>query len=262
MTRMRPEEEWARSLLANALKADVVIHDTGSRSSMYDLHIQYRDGREAAAEVVAAADADAITLWRLMNDDRDERWQVPDLKGGWGVGLFLRARAKRVYAELPRLLKRLENSGIGDLRFAGDEEIGFANQLGVGHAVQSPTAFPGSIYVTLDLPSERSGGMAAESIGPLVEWIGGFLSSGGLADVRRKLAASVASERHAVVFVPSFTTAPFPVMDVLWRDDVALIEDAPILPVEVTDVWAFSSWEAGRAFHWGPSVGWESFKKL
>jgi len=143
MARIRGEEAWARSILAKALGAEVTHHDTGVRRSMYDLEIRYSDGRVGAAEVVAAADGESIALWREMNDREDRRWQVPELVGGWGVGLFPHARAKRIRAELPRLLKRLENIRLRDLRFASEEEIGYAHQLGVSHAMQSGTNFPG-----------------------------------------------------------------------------------------------------------------------
>jgi len=103
--------------------------------------------------------------------------------------------------------------------------------------------------------------MAPDDIGPLVNWVGEFLGSDEQADVLKKLGSSGRDQRHAVLFVPSFSTVAYPVMDVLWRNDVGLVEEVPRLPPEVTHVWAFSSWSDGRVVHWGPRQGWELFDK-
>lgn len=262
MPRARAEEEWARRILSRALQADVDIHDTGTASSMYDLEITYTGGSRAAAEVVAAADADSISLWRLVNDRSDRRWQVEGLVGGWSVSLDPRARGKRVLAELPDTLRRLESHGVNDIRNAFDASFEYVQTFGVRDARQFPTDFPGSIYVMIDGPLERMGGMVPETGNPLGRWIGNFLSEEGRQDVRTKLAASMLPERHAVVFVPSFTVAPFQVIDLLIRDEAPLPEDRPSLPEEITHVWAFSSWNSGVAFHWSPSAGWIQHPKL
>lgn len=262
MTRMRAEEEWARSILSRALNARVEIHDTGERESMYDLQILYPDGSAAAGEVVAAADGDSITLWRLMNDDRADRWQVADLVGGWGVGLDPRARAKRVRSELPALLLEFERQGVRDLRDAPTSARERARRLGVGHAHQGGTDFPGSIYITVELPTERSGGMAPTTGDPLATWLGEYLHGDDQADVLRKLEASGTGERHAVVFVPSFPVATFPVIDLLMREGSPLPLRDPDLPKEISHVWAFSSWSSGDAFHWSPLKRWQRFSKF
>lgn len=97
---------------------------------------------------------------------------------------------------------------------------------------------------------------------PLARWVGEFLAEEARADVRTKLMRSELSERHAVVFLPSLSTAPYAVVDLLFRSDAPLPEISPSLPPEITHVWAFSGWTSGSAFHWTPSDGWLRFRKL
>lgn len=262
MSRVRAEEEWARRILSSALDADVQIHDTGVASSMYDLEITHSDGGQAAAEVVAAADSESIELWRVMNDHSTERWQVDGLVGGWTATLAPTARGKRVLAELPGFCRRLENFRLKDIRDSPDASYEFAQSLGIQSLRQGGTAFPGSIYVIVEQPSERMGGMVPQTVDPLAQWVGEFLEHDDRRDVRKKLAASGTAERHAVVFVPSLSIAPYPVMDLLIRNDAPSTGAAPLLPEEITHVWAFSSWTSGLAFHWSPTDGWTQFAKL
>jgi hypothetical protein len=132
---------------------------------------------------------------------------------------------------------------------------------GVTDAVQGETSFPGSIYVTLELPAERSGGAVAETGCALAGWIGAFLRDPDQQDVLAKLARSGASERHAFVFLPGFTTAPFPVSDLLMRTDPPLPIEHPRLPPEVTHIWIVSMWSSGVGFRWSPGIGWLTFDK-
>ena len=262
VSRVRAEEEWARRILSSALDADVQIYDTGVAPSMYDLEITYSGGVKAAGEVVAAADSESIELWRVMNDDSAERWQVDGLVGGWSASLAPHARGKRVLAELPALCRRLENFRLKDIRDSPDASHEFARSLGIRSLWQGGTDFPGSIYVLVDQPSERTGGMVPETLDPLAKWLGEFLEHEDRRDVRSKLAGSGLAERHAIVFVPGLSTAPYPVMDLLLRNDAPSTGAAPDLPKEITDVWAFSSWNSGLAFHWSSAGGWMQSSKL
>lgn len=103
--------------------------------------------------------------------------------------------------------------------------------------------------------------MVAQTGGPLGVWIGEFLAEPQLEDVRAKLARSGAVERHAFIFVPGLTTAPFPVMDLLMRNDAPPPTEDPLLPSEITHVWIMSTWSSGAAFFWSRSEGWRAFDK-
>jgi hypothetical protein len=56
-----------------------------------------------------------IQLWKLVND-RDDRWIVPFIDGGWHVTLEPMARAKRILNELPDLLAEMEKRGFREYR--------------------------------------------------------------------------------------------------------------------------------------------------
>jgi hypothetical protein len=263
MAALRPEEEWARQMLSSALDAPVVQHDDGSAPSMYDLRVDYLDRPPAAVEVTSAADGETIALWNLMNGNG--RWIEDDLVGGWTVSLDVAARAKRVRSELPGLLASLERSGSQSFRRRthgqADDVCRQARSIGVVSAQQSGTDFPGSIYITIELPLGRSAGWVSDDGDALSEWIGSFLALPEQADVRAKLGRSGATERHAFVLLPGFSTAPFNTAELLMREDPPLPRIAPHLPPEVTDAWIASFWSTGVGIRWSDDQGWSTFDK-
>lgn len=215
------------------------------RDGMHDLDILVPGGSTAAVEVTAAADADSIQLWRLVNG-RDERWIVPTLRGGWMVALEPTARAKRLLNELPDLLNELERRDITTIPRSGRHETpgsfaGRARQLGIVSGNRSDTDFPGSIYLTIERAPERSGGIVDNSGSAVPIWVHDFLLDPHQADVLLKLERSRAQERHAFILIPGLSIAPFGVTDMLWRDhsDAVPTRD-PQLPPQVTHVWLMS----------------------
>jgi hypothetical protein len=110
MASLRPEEQWARDLMARALSLPVVQHDDGSRQGMHDLDVVFPSGDRAAVEVTSAADGQLIALRNLLNGG-EGRWIDSTLVGGWMVNVLPSARVKRLRAELPPLLRSLEESG-------------------------------------------------------------------------------------------------------------------------------------------------------
>jgi hypothetical protein len=248
--------------MAEALSVQVVQHDDGSRDGMHDLDIVRPDRRDAV-EVTAAADAESIQLWKLVNH-RDERWIVPSIDGGWHVTLDPAARAKRVLSELPDLLAEMEQRGVREYRRRltrlpiVDPLEKRAIDLGVVNASQGGTDYPGAIYLGIHQDAERTGGIVDPMCGELPRWVGAFLAEPRQADVRAKLDRSGAIERHAFIILPVFTTAPFCVVDPLWRGDPP--NDAPPLPVEVTHVWLASMWSIATGLRWCPDAGWSPFR--
>lgn len=205
MPPLRSEEEWVRALLQGVLRVPVQEHDDGSRPGMYHLDVQYPDRSPAAVEIVAAADQEAMAFSRT----RAERWQVEGLVGGWIVSVAPASRRwKQLARGLPQFLAELEQRGIRELSQAQllTHPIEAATKLGIRSVLQSPTRFPGSIYVLVEEPLERTGGFPSTTGNEFVEWVGVFLSQ--RADVRDKLARSRAAERHAFVVLPPFCTAP------------------------------------------------------
>jgi len=265
MPNLRPEEEWVRRALEAALGAPVVQHDDGSMPGMHDPDI-VRSGRRDAVEVTAAADAAAIELWRLVNDS-DDTWTVEASAGGWMVWLRPDARAKRILAELPAVLLEMERQGEREFRADWRPSLLSSSssrqllELKVTSARQGGTSRPGSVYLSIELPPERSGGVVDPECHAVPGWVSEFLSGDGCRDVRGKLLRSGAAERHASVILPSFTTAPFAVTDALFRES-GVPEQPPALPDEITHVWLASGWNTGSGLRWSPDAGWERFQHL
>lgn len=165
--------------IAATLGLRVEQHDDGSRPGMHDLNIMTSGGGPAAVEVTAAADPDSIQLWKLVNG-RDERWTVASLQGGWMLHLEPTARAKRLLIELPAFLQELEGKGITEIpsqrrRHEVHESIeGRARVLGIVSGNQSGTDFPGSIYLTIELSPERTGGVVDSTGSAVPDWVRDF----------------------------------------------------------------------------------------
>lgn len=254
-----------RRALEAALGVPVVQHDDGSKPGMHDLDI-VRGSRRDAVEITAAADAASIELWRSVNG-RDEPWTVEASAGGWAVWLQPDARAKRILAELPAILVEMERRGEQEFRADG-RPSGLSSwpsrqllDLRVASAHQGATSRPGSVYLSIELPSERSGGAVDPECRVVPGWVSDFLSGDGCRDVRAKLLRSGAIERHAVVIMPGFTTAPFGVTDALLRD-AGVPDQPPELPDEITHVWLASGWNSGSGLRWAPGTGWKRFQHL
>lgn len=267
MTELRDEEKVVAATIMTTLGLKVEQHDDGKQPGMHDLNIVTADGSPSAVEVTAAADPDSIQLWKLVNG-RDERWIVPDLEGGWMLHLEPTARARRLIKELPAFLRELEGQGVTEIpRQRRRQEIsgsieGRARALGIVSGDQSGTDFPGSIYLTIEQPRERIGGAVDRTGSAVPGWVRSFLLDPHQSDVLDKLARSGASERHAFILVPSFTSAPFGVVDMLWRgEDDVVPTTSPELPDQVTHVWLMAFWTIGSGLRWSPDGGWERFER-
>jgi hypothetical protein len=261
---LRPEEEWARNVIAHALpSAQVSQHDDGSQPAMFDLAISYPDGRTGAAEVTTATDAEQLALWRLIHTDG--RWIDNSIQGGWYVEVRPSARGRLLLDRLPAFLRDLEQAGIAELRpFEQSTPLCAINEgraLQIEHAHQSGTNYPGSIYPHIALPLEQRAGFVPETGDALAHWVTNWVNDPVRMDNRTKLASSGANERHLLVIVISFGGVPFAVTDLLWRPDAPLPTRPPQLPPEITHVWVMSTWDAGYCMCYSPSVGWERFDK-
>lgn len=237
MTELRDEE---KVVAATTLGLRVEQYDNGQQPGMHDLNIISVDRSPAAVEVTAAADPDSIELWKLVNG-RGERRTVKELQGGWMLTLEPTARAKRLRTELPAFLGELESQGVTEIpsqrrRLEVPESIeGRARDLGIVSGNQSGTNFAGSIYFTIEQPCDRAGGVVDSTGSAVPGWVRDFLLDPHLSDVLGKLARSGASERHAFILVPGLTSAPFGVVDMLWRDEDDVVPTAaPDLLDQVT----------------------------
>ncbi len=232
MTGLRGEERLAAANVAATLGLEVEQYDDGTQPGMHDLNIKREDGTAAALEVTAAVDAESLVLWKLVNDS-EKRWIVPALRGGWMLFLQPTARAKRLHKELPSFLAELEAQNVRKVprqrRRHEDPNSyeGRARALGIVSGSQSDTQYPGSIYLSIKLPHERSAGIVDDTGAAVPVWVRDFLLDPRRADVLSKLTRSKADERHAFILLPGFNLAPFGVVDMLWREDGAVPFSAP-----------------------------------
>lgn len=244
------------------LGVPVALYDDGRRESMYDLTIRYPDRPPGAVEVTSVTDGASVALWKRINPPL-ERWCEPRLGGGWSVGVTPTANGKRIKKQLPDILARLEAAGIREARPRQHHDPLRLWELGIRHLHQAPgTEFPGSIYPTLALPHEQTGGVVPHHTNALADWLAGWISDPTRADNLRKLSASGADERHLFVIFRGFSGAPFQVADALMRDESQPPDVGPDLPPEITHLWAVSLWNMGHGFRWAPDTGWTRFNKF
>ncbi|MEV5266009.1 hypothetical protein [Streptomyces werraensis] len=266
MPKIREDEQWVRRCLQAALPGvEVRPHDDGSQPNMHDFDLVRGGHRYAAMEVTAAADAESISLWKSMT--RGGRWIEAGLAGGWIVELLPTARMKTVRTRLPPLLAQMERLSFRTLRDAQKDArsqlASQADRMGVVSAFQSPaTEFPGSIYCLIKQPPEKAGGWEAPTGDAFAHWVSGWIGEPKQADNLAKLQRSGADERHLFVILPGHTVAPFAAFDLLMRPAAPLPVTDPVLPREVTHLWAMSTWHAGDGFAWSPGAGWSRFQKI
>jgi hypothetical protein len=187
--------------------------------------------------------------------------------GGWLVVLAPDSPRRRLRKELPALLGRLESRGLVEtprLRYNQDElRIVFPaiGRLKLRSARQSTTNHPGSIYVIIDQPPEKSGGWGGPDGDSIIDWLDEWINDPRHADNLKKLAASNLPERHLFLIVPGFSTALFPVINLLTAEEPPMPSEPPRLPVQITHLWCASTWTLGKGLRWAPAEGWQTFDK-
>jgi hypothetical protein len=259
---LRLEEKWAQTVLARAIGVPVEQYDDGSRPGMHDLTF-VRAGAREAVEVTAAANSGAIELWNFL--ESGDRWIAKQLQGGWSVEFTPVPRSRRTKnfkGELEALLAKLEmlHIPVVDRDHPAPADLGEAvSRLGIVHARQVPTDFPGSIYPLPSQEAEDPGIPQGRMQMTLPSWVSRFLKSPRNDDVRSKLERSDSARRHAFIVVPPFSTAPSSVVALLLQNAPASALHPPDLPAEVTDVWVASTWALGAGLTWAPGSGWRRF---
>jgi hypothetical protein len=234
----------AARVIARLTGERVVIQDDGSKDSMADIRVDYADRPPAYVEVVIDLDHSYASMEAAIHKKSGSPVSA-DLC--WWVEVSPKSRQViELRRELPGILGRSDGS-------LGEREREQLSLLGV--AVRGSAAPPpgksGEIYL---LP-EGIYGPSELSWQPLLGWIDEFLHSIRTADVRKKLAATDAAERHAFI-AASFTTpgAAYFALDDDWRPE--LPDQAPALPPEITHLWVWSVPALTRCLAWFPGTGW------
>lgn len=267
MPRLRPEEMWAKVCIERALPPGCSVgqHDDGSQPSMFDLRIDYPDGRIGAVEITVAVNAQELALARVLHQ-KVRNWRVPNLAGVWWAVLRHTAQVKDIQSALPGMLRELEQRGMEALRGSASSSDALAVKAAELHIIQVTrwkTDDAGRIFVTHQQPMEQMGGFSPATGDAVATWLSGWLAEPDQHGNREKLAASGASERHMFVFTAGFTVVPFAVTDLLATSDCPTPTLPPELPPEITDVWVMSTWrEWGDGLRWSPGIGWSHFTKV
>jgi hypothetical protein len=260
VARVRREEEAARRCIGAALDGVVVVwHDDQSQAGMYDLEIRRAGDRVAAVEVTQVLDSEPAVAWDMLNSTG--RWIAPVLDGGWAVRLRPEVRVKPLRVELPKFLAALEQAGVRSVgvgSWAPGPLQQRAEELGIIHASQSGTEFPGSIYPMPAQTFDKTTGYAADTGDALAEWVGDWLRQPIRSDNLAKLRRSGAAECHMFIILPPMADAEFGVTELFVRGDAPLPTVPPDLPPEVTHVWVAGAW-GYPGMRWSPEAGWERF---
>lgn len=236
-------EGMAARVVARLTGERVVIQDDGSKPAMADIRIDYADKPVAYVEVVVDIEGSYAAMeweiWRRASSmPADRCWQV-SVSGS-------SRPLKTLRQELPVILGSLHHP-------PGPREAQQLASLGVrvtGHWMPRPGE-TGAI----ELLPEGILGPAELEWEPFLNWINAFLVSRRAADVREKLAATGAAERHAFIGV-SFTTpgsAYFALREEGWP---RLPSHNPTLPPEITHLWIWSVRGIERCLAWFPDTGW------
>jgi hypothetical protein len=250
-------EESAKQIIEKELNRPVVVHDDGSKPSMYDLRIGPAEAPDVAIECVGAVDPDRTETWNVGPGKGPLR--LPGVKGDWTVTIARDARIRRLRERLGPILRDLEERDVlrvseGTLYRGHDYELlDKLEALGIQHAWCN--SMPGTGRV--DWTMEGVGG-AVDSAGiALSEWIEGFLRDPEREDVLFKLRQTSAQERW--VFVPvSLGGAPFLVESYLTGEFEYLPATSPNLPSPVTGIWLTSTFGT-HGVRWD-GAGWRLFK--
>jgi hypothetical protein len=235
-------EGMAARVVARITGECVVIQDDGSKPAMPDIRIDYAGRAPAYVEVVVDVETSyaemVAKIWKPAE-------RIPaDLC--WQVNVTGRSNLKRLRRELPGIL--------GDLHGPPDPSV--TQQLAkLGAVVMGPWMPSPNLPAGIRLTPEGVYGSGAWP--PFLEWIGAFLASDRTTDVRSKLAATGASERHA--FIGASFTTPGDAYFALSREGRPELPDsAPNLPPEITHLWVWAIPGHNRCLAWFPDTdtGW------
>jgi hypothetical protein len=185
-------EFMAARVIARLTGERVIIQDDGTKSAMPDIRIDYADRPAAYAEVVVDIDSSyaavAARIWDANNP-------LPAVMT-WKVHLTGQANLKRLRRKLPELPGTLQTPPEPHV----EQDLARMGATVLGPWPTGPNR-PGGIH----LAPEGIAGSVVLMWEPLNAWIKTYLASDRTADVRRKLAATGAAERHAFIGM-SFTS--------------------------------------------------------
>lgn len=246
----------AARVVARLTGERVVLQDDNSSPGMVDIRIDYREKPPGFVEVVTDIEPAYSALVDKVR--RHQQIVAPRLRRVWYVTLDSRAQVRGMVRTLPNDLAALEEAGhhfdtihvqsLVDHRLPAVRALA---AMGVTELVSSQPTSTGTGRI--HLYAEGTGGPTILDWSEFDNWLADYLADAMREDVRRKLAATRADERHAFIGM-SFTTpwaANYPLGDDHW----SVPTSPPRLPPEITHVWAWF-YPIGRCIAWFPGCGW------
>lgn len=256
-------EYMAARVMARLTGEVVILQDDGSQDAMADIRIEYAHRPVAYAEVWADVDsgyAGMVSRLSQRGQKLPAEFRIPGVHRDWFVTVSGKCHVGRLEGELPGLLSALESRGLSFELVSTEETLRLDRDPGVRRLVglgvvglASRTAPPRQDPSVRLYPSGITG-PASVTWDPLKGWLKDTLASSRLADVRRKIARTGASERH--VFLGLTFSSPGDVYFALDISQNGLPDRPPWLPSEITHVWIMAAEMPGRCLAWSPDQGW------
>jgi hypothetical protein len=275
----RPEEEFARVSIQQALGVPVCWYDDGSRSKpglgMYDLAIRYLGRPDVPVAVSIDVDRAAMATQGTLRDFSDGVWPAPGLARGWGLHTTAAPPLKKLYANVRACLAVLEAGGVAAFDAATHHTRRIPQLMGIitkpdpvleaeatllGMGVHAGSSYePGPDGPTISLYLDRGQWSWDGSAHAAVTWINRFMADPIREDNLRQLASAAHSEAHLAVFADISSDGN------VWR---ALCDEtrtgvvplaAPTLVPPVTHLWLFANPPGRFGLAWNPHDGWYRF---
>ena len=265
-------EGMAARVVARLTGETVTLQDDNSVDGMPDLRIDYADGRVAYGEVATDIDqgyADMTSTLRKKGGGIPRVLATPRLRRVWFIGLARRISFAKLDRELPPLLGGLEQAGVvlnafsagAELASSDNADLRQLDELGITDITSRATLVVDGKREPARILMYAAGisGRAEVSWSAFIDWINDILMSDVLKNKRDKLMRTQATERHLFLGI-SYTTdwAGFlPLAD----DQVAVSDEAPVLPPEITHLWIMNFQAPGRCLVWYPDLGWRDTRR-
>lgn len=249
----------AARVVARYLGDRVELIGDGSSDALADGRIVYDDRPSGVFEVVTNTDP----KWAATYDAIGRRGfevRTETLTRRWQAHLGRSCNLRTLEAQAPPRLAQLESAGLlferycelNDLACAGDVAIEQLARLGIA-SLHSRPLLPGE-EPRLQIIPEGTSGFARDDWSGFHRELSSILHGTALGDVRSKLAACVASERH--IFLGLTMTSSWDLNYWLKADQKPLRTDPPALPWEATHLWIWGMYPIGRVRAWFPGQGW------
>lgn len=247
----------AARVVARLTGEQVVLQDDNSDDGMVDVRIEYAGREPGYVEIVTDINEPYSAL--ITEVQTCQQIAAPNLGRDWWITLSAKAKLKELSKQLPTLLLEIQESdelfeSVYPDQCLNEHRHSVVKDLatrGVVQLASCPT--PSTKSSQINLYTEGIGGPAEPNWTAYETWLSEFLFDHRHADVRRKLAATYAPERH--VFIGATFSTDWATYHSLSEDYRDLPPSPPTLPTEITHLWVWA-YPLGRCLTWFPNVGW------